>query len=309
MKHTFLVLLLLGAGVFAFSKDKVTAKSPPLFCIDSESKSVQLSDAESASAVESCNSVKSSDRYECAKKAARVLCRSKSGAKPLFGELNEIPNNLNCAEFANRFLEKRGLGNLKKPSALVTTKEPASYSKSGLPTFQFNMSGDPKTAVYASSGFSKETQEETWTLAVVATKNVPSFEPGAEMTPAVKSELNDRILEGEYHRWYRFRAVNNVCVLDKVDVEFTPKAPKGEQNSVKYRKSERILTQRECAYASPQIHGENFHKSFRVRQGVDILDPWICNESIASFNQPEKASVGANTKRNARGDQTAGRAR
>jgi len=309
VKHTFAVVLLLVAGNFAFSKDKVAAEKPISYCVDAESKSIRLEDAESASAVESCNSVKSSDRQECIKKATRALCRSKNGAKPLFGELNEIPNNLNCAEFANRFLEKRGLGNLKKPSTLVTTKDPVSYSKSGLPTFQFNMSGDSKTAVYASSGFNKEAQEETWTLAVVASKNVPSFEPTAEMTSAVKSELKDRIQDGEYHRWYRFRVVNNVCVLDKVAVEFTPKAPKGEQNSVKYRTSERVLTQSECAYASPQIHGKNFQKSFRVRQGVDILDPWICNESIASFNQPEKASVGANGKRNARGDQTAGQAR
>lgn len=309
MKLTFAVLLLLVAGDFAFSKDKSAVEKPFFYCVDADSKSVRLEDTESASAVESCNSVKKSDRYECSKKAAGALCRSKKGAKPLFGELNEIPNNLTCSEFANRFLERRGLGNLKKPGATVTTKEAASYSKSGLPNFQFNLNSDPKTAVYASSAFNKETQTETWTLSVTSSKNVPSFEPNVEMSAAVKNELKERTQEGEYHRWYRFKVVNNVCVLDKVDVEFTPKAPKGEESSPKYRKSERMLTQNECNYAAPAVHGENFHKSFRVRQAVDILDPWICNESVVSFNQPEMATANTNVKRNARGDQKAGQAR
>lgn len=299
MKSVLAILLFLVPGHSVVAKDRQT--KPVLFCKDPEAKYIEIK-SEAVQAIETeCKSIRGENRNDCYTKATSTYCRSGSQGPNLYGDFKEISNTTSCTDLANKFLEKRKLGRLDKPAASVSLLEPVKKSVSGQPAFQFNISSDSnkgvKEAVYASSKVDSS-GAETWTLAVKSFKNVPSFEPPYEYSPDVRRVLADHTEDGDYQRWYRFKVVNNVCVLDKIDIEFMPKNG---------RIATRSINQGECNHAASHVYMANLHKSFVARQTADVLDPWLCNESIVSFNLVEPAAVKphvTNETRSGRGQKT-----
>ncbi len=314
MKVVCSVLLVLGASDFLFAKDSKSTKSTQryFYCVDAEAKATAVSPEGSAEIVNSCKDIVKEANDACIEKAKNAYCKGMKGNAPLFGSLREVPNKTTCTDFANKILANRGLGSLKKPDASVKTSMALTLLGSGQPNFHFTIVNPGKgpgfasaNAIYASSKVDKKTTEETWTLTVAGADRVPSFEQRKEYGTGGAAQ------PGEYKRIYNFKVVNNVCALDSIKMEFTPRAPKGEEDYPKYRKQENESRQNDCEYRAQAFRGEKYYKQFGLTPEGDLLDNWVCNESVTAFNKSEAAEIsnGARHRRGQGGKPSAERSR
>lgn len=302
MKLIYAVLLLVVVTDFVSAKsekDVGASTTKSFYCIDAQAKAVKVSLAGFNDIVNLCKGQVKSDQSACLEKAKSSYCKSIKDGVQLYFKLSEVPNTTSCTQFANKFLESRGLGRLDKLGANVNTSTPVTKSATGQPVFQLNYSGATNTAVYATSKIDPQTNSELWTMVVSGNTKIPLFEQNKD-----KGTVPDGFEPGDYKRYYKFAVVNDVCVLTSIETKFLPVPPKGEEGFPKHRMEEKSLDQKECDYSAQAFRGENYKKQFGRTPQRDLLNNWVCNESVTAFNQPEATTAGHNG-RDARGNKDA----
>lgn len=302
MKLIYAVLLFVVVTDFVSAeseKDTGSSAAKSFYCIDAQAKAVKVGLAGFSEIANLCKGQVKSDQSACLEKAKSSYCKSINTGVKLYFKLSEVPNTTSCTQFANKFLENRGLGRLDKLGASVNTSAPITKSATGQPVFQLNYSGATNTAVYATSKIDPQTNLELWTMVVSGNTKIPLFEQNKD-----KGTVPDGFEPGDYKRYYRFAVVNDICVLTSIETKFLPVPPKGEEDYPKYRMEEKTLDQKECDYSAQAFRGERYKRQFGRSPQRDLLNNWVCSESVTAFNQPEAATAG-HKARNVRGTKDA----
>jgi hypothetical protein len=277
MKSLVGILISLLLGHVGFAKEKIInsdSRVPFFYCLDAKAKAYPLKTEESAAIEKSCEGEKDRNkRKACEAGAHRSSCESQKVGVPLYASLNDIQNRKSCEDVANDFLQTRGLGRLDKPAANIQTTIPYEKSGSGLPKFQFKVNPAPSENIYASESVDQATKQTNWTLKVMSSTNVPSFEQ--KLTLGVNGE---RVQKGEYTRTYNFKVIDNICVLSNVESSFLGT---GQQ----YTESD-YLDKNNCHYMAQTIHGENYSKSVNKRPVLANMGNFLCSEMVGLYNAP-----------------------
>lgn len=189
----------------------------------------------------------------------------------MFASLSDIENKSSCEEVVDRFLEKRGLGTIGKPSTKVGKSVFNKDQVTKLP--EINLKTQDGETV--SSKANEKESVTNWSLTVESGWQIPMFESALMAI----SEIN----KGSYSRTYNFELMGGVCVLRSIDSSFLPEGKKEAT-----RKSE-SLSQFDCQSISQTYLSEQGRVDLGQNSKIsaeNALKGYVCSESIALFNGP-----------------------